>query len=113
MMECKNALVEAKGDIEAALEILRNRGQAKADKKAGRVAAEGRIEIALAADGKSGVLVEINCETDFVARDENFLSLCPRGGCRWRWSDPPANVDALMALPRRGGGTLEDAAQGR
>lgn len=70
MMECKKALVETNGDIEAAIEHLRKTGLAKADKKAGRVAAEGCIEIRT--DGKP-VMVEINCETDFVGKDDNFL----------------------------------------
>ncbi len=107
MMECKSALVDAKGDIEAALEILRKRGQAKADKKAGRVAAEGRIELALAADGKAGVLVEINCETDFVARDESFLGFA-REAAAAALNARPADVAALLQLPRGSGGTLED-----
>ena len=72
MMECKKVLVEADGDLDAAQELLRKRGQAKADKKAGRVAAEGRIELSEAA-GKAA-LVEVNCETDFVAKDENFVA---------------------------------------
>jgi len=70
MMECKKALVEADGNMDEAVEALRKSGQAKADKKSGRVAAEGRIEIAT--DGRRAVLVEINSETDFVAKDENF-----------------------------------------
>ena len=72
MMECKKALVEANGDLEAAAEIMRKSGLAKADKKAARVAAEGRIVFAGSADGRTGVLVEVNCETDFVARSEPF-----------------------------------------
>lgn len=72
MMECKKALVETDGDIDAAIEAMRKAGMAKADKKAGRVAAEGKIEVAVAADGRQAALVEINCETDFVAKDENF-----------------------------------------
>jgi elongation factor Ts len=107
MMECKSALVEAKGDIEAALEILRTRGQAKADKKAGRVAAEGRIELALAGDGATGVLVEVNCETDFVARDESFLAFA-REAAALALAHSPADVAALMQLPAQAGGTLED-----
>jgi elongation factor Ts len=107
MMECKSALVEAKGDLEAASEILRTRGQAKADKKAGRIAAEGRIELALAADGKSGVIAEINCETDFVARDDNFLAFA-REAAGLALGKAPADVAALLQLPRPAGGTLED-----
>jgi elongation factor Ts len=73
MMECKKALLEADGDIEAAIEAMRKAGQAKAAKKSGRTAAEGVVMIETAADGKRGVLVEVNCETDFVAKDANFL----------------------------------------
>ncbi|BCU07580.1 translation elongation factor Ts [Allochromatium tepidum] len=73
MMECKAALVETNGDIEAAIEAMRKSGQAKAAKKSGRTAAEGVVMIRIAADGKNGVMVEINCETDFVAKDSNFL----------------------------------------
>ncbi len=74
MMECKKALVESNGDIEAAIEEMRKSGQAKAAKKAGRTAAEGVILVNASADGKTAVIVEVNCETDFVAKDENFLS---------------------------------------
>jgi elongation factor Ts len=72
MMECKKALVEADGDMDAAVELLRMSGQAQADKKSSRVAAEGRVVVAV--DGKNGAIVEINSETDFVAKDENFVS---------------------------------------
>jgi elongation factor Ts len=72
MMECKKALVETGGDMEAAAELLRKSGQAKADKKAGRVAADGRIVIRT--DGDKAVVVEVNSETDFVAKDENFIA---------------------------------------
>lgn len=72
MMECKKALVETNGDIDAAVELLRKSGQAKADKKSGRVAADGRIVIRT--DGNRAVVVEINSETDFVAKDENFVA---------------------------------------
>ncbi len=73
MMECKKALNEAAGDMTQAIEILRKTGQAKADKKAGRIAAEGIIVLRTASDGHAAVMLEINSETDFVARDENFL----------------------------------------
>ncbi|KAA8996098.1 elongation factor Ts [Affinibrenneria salicis] len=72
MMECKKALVEANGDIELAIDNMRKSGQAKAAKKAGRVAAEGIILTKISADGKFGVIVELNCETDFVAKDAGF-----------------------------------------
>ncbi|MGH8250496.1 MAG: translation elongation factor Ts [Steroidobacteraceae bacterium] len=72
MMECKKALIEAGGDLDAAAEIMRKAGLAKADKKAGRIAAEGALVVALSADGRSAALVEVNCETDFVARQQEF-----------------------------------------
>src|SRR5580698_4282690 len=72
MMECKRALVETGGDLDAAAELMRKQGLAKADKKAARVAAEGVIVIERAADGRAAALAEINCETDFVAREQDF-----------------------------------------
>ncbi|MBA1443640.1 MAG: translation elongation factor Ts [Chromatiales bacterium] len=74
MMECKKALVEVDGDIEAAIEAMRKSGQAKAAKKAGRIAAEGVIVISFNADNTQAAMVEVNSETDFVAKDENFTS---------------------------------------
>ena len=74
MMECKRALVETNGDIEAAAELMRKQGLAKADKKAARVAAEGVIVLERSADGRSAAMVEVNCETDFVAREADFQS---------------------------------------
>jgi len=76
MMDCKKALIEAGGDIEAANDALRKSGLAKADKKASRIAAEGKI--AAAVSGDRAVLVEVNCETDFVAKDAGFLEYCTR-----------------------------------
>lgn len=75
MIDCKNALVEAGGDETAAIEILRKKGIATADKKAGRVTAEGAVGSYIHMGGKVGVLVEINCESDFVARGEEFQQL--------------------------------------
>lgn len=74
MMECKKTLVETNGDIEAAIEQMRMSGLAKADKKADRVAAEGIIAVARSTDGKQAVLVEVNCETDFVAKGDDFTA---------------------------------------
>ena len=73
MMECKKALTACGGDIEKAVDELRKAGAAKADKKASRVAAEGLVAVAVSADGKSASVIEVNCETDFVARDHNFV----------------------------------------
>lgn len=72
MMECKKALQDTHGDLEAAIKLLRERGLAVAAKKADRAANEGLIDIAVSADGKTGAMVEVNCETDFVAKNENF-----------------------------------------
>ncbi len=72
MMECKKALVEAEGDIDKAVDVLRTRGLAAAAKKAGRATNEGAVTVLIAEDGKSGAMVELNCETDFVAMNEKF-----------------------------------------
>ncbi len=74
MMDCKRALDESEGDVEKAIEILRVKGQASAQKRAGRAASEGIVESYIHAGGKIGVLVEVDCETDFVARNEDFQS---------------------------------------
>ncbi len=74
MMECKKALVEADGDIERAIEALRVKGIAKAEKRGEREASEGTVQAYIHANGKIGVLVEVDCETDFVARNEDFVA---------------------------------------
>lgn len=73
MMECKKALTETNGDMEAAIDLMRKSGALKAEKKSGRIAAEGRVVIKLSADQKQASLVEVNSETDFVAKDSNFV----------------------------------------
>ncbi|GAB2620466.1 translation elongation factor Ts [Novilysobacter erysipheiresistens] len=103
MMECKKALVENNGDVEVAAEWLRKQGLAKADKKASRVAAEGRIAAAHA-DGKA-VLVEINSETDFVAKDENFIAFTEAVG---QAALAAADVEALKATKLPAGETVEE-----
>lgn len=75
MMDCKEALKESGGDIEKAIEILRKKGKASASKRAGRAAKQGRVESYIHMGGKIGVLVEVNCETDFVARNDQFKRL--------------------------------------
>lgn len=75
MMDCKRALVEKDGDIEAAVELLRETGLAAAAKKAGRIATEGLVDAYIHAGGKIGVLIEVNCETDFVAKTDDFQEL--------------------------------------
>ena len=95
MMECKKALVETDGDLETAIEFLRKSGLAQADKKASRVAAEGKIALALADGGKQAVMVEVNCETDFVAKDASFIAFADAVASN-TLNDAPADVDALM-----------------
>ena len=97
MMECKKALVQTDGDIDAAIEQMRKSGLAKADKKSGRVAAEGRVAIATAADGKALAVVEVNCETDFVAGGDDFRDFVNQIASRVL-DDDPADIDALMSL---------------
>ncbi len=106
MMECKQALVRTAGNLEAAVEDLRTSGMAKADKKAGRQAAEGRI--AAAHVGDTTVLLEVNCETDFVGKDGNFASFVERLAALAA-GHATVDVDALAALPWPDGGTVEDA----
>jgi elongation factor Ts len=112
MMECKKALVETDGDIEAAIENMRKAGTAKAAKKAGRVAAEGVIVIKTADGGGEAVMVEVNCETDFVAKDENFTEFADNVAATVLGSDVQ-DVEALQELPLAGAGdqTVEQARQ--
>lgn len=102
MMECKRALVSAEGDIEKAIEEMRKSGQAKAAKKAGRTAAEGIVATRVADDASFGVMVEVNSETDFVARDENFIGYVQKV-VDAAFDRKESNVEALMA------GDLEEA----
>ncbi|MBA3632210.1 MAG: translation elongation factor Ts [Acidobacteria bacterium] len=88
MVDCKNALVEADGNVEQAVEILRKKGMATAGKKAGRVTAEGAVGSYIHMGGKVGVLVEINCESDFVARGEEFQQLVKDVAMHVAASDP-------------------------
>jgi elongation factor Ts len=106
MMECKKALVETGGDIEAAVLYLRKSGQAKADKKSGRVAADGRIVIA--SDGPRAAMVEINSETDFVAKDDNFASFAD-AVAEIVLREQVADVEALAAAKLGDGKTVEAA----
>ncbi len=98
MMECKKALVESDGDIEAAIEAMRKSGQAKAAKKAGRTAADGLVVIKISDDGKRAAIAEVNCETDFVAKDENFSGFADAVAERVLNSDVET-VEELNALP--------------
>jgi elongation factor Ts len=97
MMECKKALVEANGDIEAAVEAMRKSGLAKADKKSDRVAAEGLVAIQVSTDGKNAVMIEVNSETDFVAKADDFVEFVNTVAAKTLEAQP-ADVDALLAL---------------
>lgn len=105
MMECKKALTEANGDLAKAEEILRVKLGNKATKAATRVTAEGIVAISISADGKQGSIIEVNCETDFVAKNDEFLQLV-KGCAELVATKNPADVAALSSLPM-GEGTVE------
>jgi elongation factor Ts len=107
MMECKKALVEAGGDLDAAAELMRKQGLAKADKKATRLAAEGMIVAARSADGRTAALAEINCETDFVAREQDFRAFAATVG-ELALANRTLEVATLLALKTSSGDTLEE-----
>ncbi len=106
MMDCKKALVKTGGDIDAAIELLRKSGQAKADKKSGRIAADGRIVVAT--DGNKAVIAEINSETDFVVKDENFIAFVDSVAAT-ALAGNAADVKALLAESRTDGKMIETA----
>jgi elongation factor Ts len=110
MMECKKALVAAEGDIEVAVEEMRKAGLAKADKKADRVAAEGIIAIEVSADAKSAVMLEVNSETDFVAKADDFVNFVNEVAVKVL-AEQPADLDALKALTLSTGETVENTRQ--
>jgi len=107
MMECKKALVETGGDLDAAAELMRKQGLAKADKKAARIAAEGVIAIERSADGLAAAMVEVNCETDFVAREQDFRTFSKAVAHR-AVADRPQTVDALLQAKLDGSETIEE-----
>lgn len=95
MMDCKKALVEAEGDVEKAFEVLRQKGVAVANKKSGRTASEGLVVGQISPDGKTGAIVEINCETDFVARNDQFIELTKQA-TELVLKNKPSDVDAFL-----------------
>jgi elongation factor Ts len=107
MMECKKALVETNGDLKKAEEVLRIKSGAKAGKVAGRTAAEGTVAVYLSADGKQGALVEVNCETDFVAKDENFVNFA-NGVARVIVESKLANLEQVANAKLDGDKTVEE-----
>ncbi|BBP05050.1 elongation factor Ts [Sulfuriferula plumbiphila] len=110
MMECKKALTETSGDMGAAEDLLRIKSGAKASKAAGRVAAEGVIGCFVSADGKMGALVEVNCETDFVARNEDFLAFA-KAVAQLAAQSGSTDVSALSAMPMPAGGSVQEVRQ--
>jgi elongation factor Ts len=112
MMECKKALVETNGDIDAAIEAMRKSGQAKAAKKAGRVAADGVVELRISPDNGSAIVVEVNSETDFVAKDENFAGFAA-AVAETALEQGVDDESALSAAPLAGGQgqTVDEARQ--
>lgn len=112
MMECKKALEASGGDMDGAVEAMRKAGTVKADKRAARVAAEGVIRVSAASDGSQAAMVEVNCETDFVAKGDDFGAFA-QDLAETIARHQPAHVDALMALPMAGADavTVEDKRQ--
>lgn len=110
MMECKKALVAAEGDIERAIDDLRKSGHAKAAKKADRTAAEGAVGLAVSSDGKTAIMVEVNSETDFVARDDNFLNFV-NAVANAVLAAGETDVAKIAELPTAEGATVETARQ--
>lgn len=107
MMECKKALVETNGDLDAAAELMRKTGLAKADKKSARIAAEGVIVIERSGDSRHAAVVEVNCETDFVAREQDFQQFAAQIA-KAALARRPANLEALLAAPLDGGQSVDD-----
>jgi elongation factor Ts len=111
MMECKKALVEADGDMELAIENMRKSGAAKADKKSGRIAAEGIIGVKVSDNGKAVAIVDINCETDFVAKSESFVSFV-NGVTEGLLNADIETEEQLLAMPLEGGVTVDEMRRG-
>jgi elongation factor Ts len=107
MMECKKALLETGGDLDAAAELMRKQGLAKADKKAARIAAEGVIALERAVDGRAAAMVEVNCETDFVARESDFRAFAQAVAAR-ALAARPRTLEELLAQPLAGAEPVEE-----
>jgi len=108
MMDCKKVLVETSGDMEKAIELLREKGLAKAAKKAGRIASQGLVKLAFAANGKKAAIIEVNSETDFVAKNEEFIEFVEVLAQK-ALDAASDDMEAFMALPYKEEGTVQDA----
>lgn len=111
MMECKKALQEANGDMELAIENMRKSGLAKADKKSGRIAAEGVIGVKISTDEKTGVIVDVNCETDFVAKSPDFVGFVNQV-CASLLTSDVGNEEQLLAMKLADGVSVDDTRRG-
>ena len=112
MMECKKALVEANGDMELAIENMRKSGLAKADNKSGRIAAEGIIGVKVSGDGKAVAIVDINCETDFVAKADDFVNFVNSVTVALLNAEHIETEEQLLAMPLEGGVTVDEMRRG-
>ncbi|MGR8997664.1 MAG: translation elongation factor Ts [Gammaproteobacteria bacterium] len=112
MMECKKALVEANGDMELAIENMRKSGLAKADKKSGRIAAEGIIGVKVSDDGKAVAIVDINCETDFVAKADDFVNFVNSVSAALLNAEGIETEEQLLAMPLEDGVTVDEMRRG-
>jgi elongation factor Ts len=111
MMECKKALVEANGDMELAIENMRKAGLAKADKKSGRIAAEGLMGVKVSGDGKAVAMVDINCETDFVAKSEDFVAFVNNVTVALLNTDAESD-EGLLAMTLADGASVDEVRRG-
>ncbi|MGV3597054.1 MAG: translation elongation factor Ts [Bacteroidota bacterium] len=107
MMDCKKALEEANGDFEGAVDILRKKGQKVSASRAGRDAAEGAVATAITADGKTGVMIALNCETDFVAKNEEYTSTAQKFA-DLALAHLPENLDGLLAIKMEDGRPISE-----
>jgi len=112
MMECKKALVEAEGDMELAIENMRKSGLAKADKKSGRIAAEGIIGVKVSEDGKAVAIVDINCETDFVAKADDFVGFVNNVTLALLNAENIETEEQLLAMPLEDGISVDEMRRG-
>jgi len=112
MMECKKALVEAEGDMELAIENMRKSGLAKADKKSGRIAAEGIIGVKVSEDGKAVAIVDINCETDFVAKADDFVGFVNSVTLALLKAENIETEEQLLAMPLEDGISVDEMRRG-
>lgn len=112
MMDCKKVLVETSGDIEKAIEVLREKGLAKAAKKAGRVASQGLVRLAFAQDGKKAAVIEVNSETDFVAKNDEFVELVEELA-NMVLDNPKTDLEGFMAMNFKNEGSVQEALNGK